>query len=102
MSIQDVLKLYEAALNGNDVAAILGLYGREPFFIAQNAPALDRPDSTAGAKRPTLRGDAGACPGDDRDESGDRHSKSRGVRGAREWFGDPREPGCVKRSVTSA
>jgi ketosteroid isomerase-like protein len=40
MSIQDVLKRYETALNGADVAAILGLYGREPIFMAQNAPAF--------------------------------------------------------------
>jgi ketosteroid isomerase-like protein len=52
MSIQDVLKRYETALNGNDTAAILGLYGSEPIFMAQNATAFVGRDAVlAGYKR---------------------------------------------------
>jgi uncharacterized protein (TIGR02246 family) len=40
MTIQDLLKTYETALNTNDVEAILGLYGSEPVFMPQHAPAL--------------------------------------------------------------
>lgn len=40
MSIQSVLKAYETALNGNDTDAILGLYGADPVFMPQHAPAL--------------------------------------------------------------
>lgn len=40
MTIQDVLKAYETALNGNDTNAILDLYGQDPVFMPQNAPAL--------------------------------------------------------------
>lgn len=40
MSIQSVLRSYEAALNSNDIDTILNLYGREPVFMPQHAPAL--------------------------------------------------------------
>lgn len=40
MSIQSVLRSYETALNANDVDTILGLYGSEPVFMPQHAPAL--------------------------------------------------------------
>lgn len=40
MTIQAVLKAYETALNSNDTDSILGLYGAEPIFMPQNAPAL--------------------------------------------------------------
>ena len=40
MSIETILKRYEAALNDNDIDAILGLYGEEPVFMPQHAPAL--------------------------------------------------------------
>lgn len=40
MSIPSVLRMYESALNTNDVEAILSLYGDHPVFIPQNAPAL--------------------------------------------------------------
>ena len=40
MSVQSVLRSYEAALNANDVDAILGLYGSDPIFMPQHAPAL--------------------------------------------------------------
>jgi len=40
MSIQSSIKTYETALNGNDIDTILGLYGREPVFMPQHAPAL--------------------------------------------------------------
>jgi uncharacterized protein (TIGR02246 family) len=40
MSVQTVLKTYEAALNNNDIETILGLYSSAPVFMPQNAPAL--------------------------------------------------------------
>jgi uncharacterized protein (TIGR02246 family) len=40
MTIEAVLKTYESALNANDIDTILSLYGREPVFMAQHAPAL--------------------------------------------------------------
>lgn len=40
MSIKNVIKAYETALNSNDIETILGLYGREPVFMPQHAPAL--------------------------------------------------------------
>jgi uncharacterized protein (TIGR02246 family) len=40
MSIQSVLKAYETALNTNDTDTILDLYGADPVFMPQHAPAL--------------------------------------------------------------
>jgi uncharacterized protein (TIGR02246 family) len=40
MSIRPVLRSYEAALNSNAVDTILDLYGSEPVFMPQHAPAL--------------------------------------------------------------
>ena len=40
MTIRDVLKSYETALNANDVEAIMRLYGREPVFMPQHGTAL--------------------------------------------------------------
>jgi uncharacterized protein (TIGR02246 family) len=40
MSIETILKTYESALNANDIEAILGLYGGDPVFMPQHAPAL--------------------------------------------------------------
>ena len=40
MSVQSVLQSYEAALNSSDTDTILSLYGREPVFMPQHAPAL--------------------------------------------------------------
>ncbi|HQQ78477.1 MAG TPA: nuclear transport factor 2 family protein [Thermoanaerobaculia bacterium] len=40
MTIESVLKSYETALNANDIDAILGLYGGDPVFMPQHAPAL--------------------------------------------------------------
>ncbi len=40
MSINALLKTYETALNANDIEAILSLYGAEPVFMPQHAPAL--------------------------------------------------------------
>lgn len=40
MSIEIMLKTYETALNANDIETILGLYGAEPVFMPQHAPAL--------------------------------------------------------------
>ncbi|OCO99981.1 MULTISPECIES: nuclear transport factor 2 family protein [unclassified Ensifer] len=40
MSIETTIKAYEKALNANDIDAILNLYGEEPIFMPQHAPAL--------------------------------------------------------------
>ena len=40
MPIKELLKTYESALNANDVEKILALYGSEPVFMPQHAPAL--------------------------------------------------------------
>jgi len=40
MSIQNILKSYETALNANATDAILDLFGSDPVFMPQNAPAL--------------------------------------------------------------
>ena len=40
MSIQALLRSYEAALNSNATETILDLYGSEPVFMPQHAPAL--------------------------------------------------------------
>jgi uncharacterized protein (TIGR02246 family) len=40
MSIETVIRAYETALNANDLDTILGLYGAEPVFMPQGAPAL--------------------------------------------------------------
>ena len=40
MTIKQVIKKYETALNANDLETILALYGREPVFMPQHAPAL--------------------------------------------------------------
>ena len=40
MSIQSILQSYETALNTNAIETILELYGSEPVFMPQHAPAL--------------------------------------------------------------
>ena len=40
MSIQALLRSYEAALNSNATETILDQYGSEPVFMPQHAPAL--------------------------------------------------------------
>ena len=40
MTIKELLKTYETALNTNDLERILALYGNEPVFMPQHAPAL--------------------------------------------------------------
>lgn len=40
MTIEELLKTYETALNANDLERILALYGSEPVFMPQHAPAL--------------------------------------------------------------
>lgn len=40
MTIETAIRAYEAALNGNDIDAILDLYGSNPVFMPQHAPAL--------------------------------------------------------------
>lgn len=40
MTIDAIFKTYEQALNTNDLETILGLYGSEPVFMPQHAPAL--------------------------------------------------------------
>lgn len=40
MAIETLLKTYETALNTNDIEGILALYGSDPVFMPQHAPAL--------------------------------------------------------------
>lgn len=40
MTIKELIKTYESALNTNDLERILALYGKEPVFMPQHAPAL--------------------------------------------------------------
>lgn len=40
MTIQQLLKNYETALNAGDIEGILALYGSDPVFMPQHAPAL--------------------------------------------------------------
>lgn len=40
MTIQSILTTYEAALNAADIDTILSLYGSDPVFMPQHAPAL--------------------------------------------------------------
>lgn len=40
MTIKELIKSYEVALNANDLERILALYGSEPVFMPQHAPAL--------------------------------------------------------------
>ncbi|MEZ4399240.1 MAG: SgcJ/EcaC family oxidoreductase [Kofleriaceae bacterium] len=40
MPIKQLLEAYEHALNANDLERILALYGSDPVFMPQHAPAL--------------------------------------------------------------
>lgn len=40
MTIRRIIETYAAALNANDVETILSLYGSDPVFMPQHAPAL--------------------------------------------------------------
>jgi uncharacterized protein (TIGR02246 family) len=40
VTIKELIKSYETALNANDIERILALYGSEPVFMPQHAPAL--------------------------------------------------------------
>ena len=40
MEIKQVLQRYEQAVNASDPAAVLALYGSDPVFMPQNAPAM--------------------------------------------------------------
>lgn len=40
MSIETTIKAYEKALNANDIDTIVDLYGSDPVFMPQHAPAL--------------------------------------------------------------
>lgn len=40
MSVETQIKVYEKALNSNDIESILSLYGEAPVFMPQHAPAL--------------------------------------------------------------
>jgi uncharacterized protein (TIGR02246 family) len=39
-SVKSLLKAYEAALNASDTEAVMTLYGANPIFMPQNAPAM--------------------------------------------------------------
>ncbi len=38
--VERLLKAYETALNAGDISAIMDLYGANPVFMPQNAPAM--------------------------------------------------------------
>lgn len=40
MEIKQLLQAYERALNASDPEAVLALYGSDPVFMPQNAPAM--------------------------------------------------------------
>lgn len=40
MSIEQAIRAYETALNASNLDTILGLYGADPVFMPQGAPAL--------------------------------------------------------------
>jgi ketosteroid isomerase-like protein len=40
VTIKELIKSYAIALNANDLETILALYGSEPVFMPQHAPAL--------------------------------------------------------------
>jgi uncharacterized protein (TIGR02246 family) len=39
-SVESLLKAYNAALNASDTDAVMELYGADPIFMPQNAPAM--------------------------------------------------------------
>jgi uncharacterized protein (TIGR02246 family) len=39
-SVESLLKAYNAALNASDTDAVMTLYGVDPIFMPQNAPAM--------------------------------------------------------------
>ena len=39
-SVESLLKAYETALNASDTDAVMMLYGANPIFMPQNAPAM--------------------------------------------------------------
>ena len=43
--IIDVIKSYEKSLNASDTDAALALYGKDPVFMPQYSPALNRRDA---------------------------------------------------------
>jgi len=40
MKIETLIEKYQQALNANDIDTILDLYGRDPVFMPQHAPAM--------------------------------------------------------------
>jgi len=40
MNIENLIRKYQQALNANDIDTILDLYGRDPVFMPQHAPAM--------------------------------------------------------------
>ena len=49
MTIESVLQSYEKALNANDVGTVLKLYGSDPVFMPQHAPAIVGRDAVRAA-----------------------------------------------------
>jgi uncharacterized protein (TIGR02246 family) len=47
--IKQLLHRYEQALNASDTAAVMVLYGRDPIFMPQNAPAMIGRDAVRAA-----------------------------------------------------
>ena len=51
MTIQELIKTYEVALNGTDLEKILALYGSDPVFMPQHGPALVGRDAVGAGYR---------------------------------------------------
>lgn len=51
MTIESVLHRYETALNANDLDGVLNLYGSDPVFMPQHAPAMVGRDAVRAAYR---------------------------------------------------
>lgn len=49
MTIENLIKRYETALNANDIDTILNLYGTDPVFMPQHAPAFAGRDAVRAA-----------------------------------------------------
>ncbi len=49
MNIDTLIEKYQQALNANDIDTILDLYGREPVFMPQHAPAMIGRDAVRAA-----------------------------------------------------
>ena len=51
MTVTELIKAYETALNANDLETILSLYGSDPIIMPQHAPALVGRDAVRAGSR---------------------------------------------------